>query len=172
YTRTGYTHLFVMPADGGTPRQLTPGDWRGGSPFAGLFFAVNYDWMPDGKTIIVEGLNDPEADYTYRGSQIHAVNVATGAIRTLTTEKGFWMGPLVSPDGSKIAFMGHPAVKQTYKAMDLFVMNADGSGIRNISGGMDRDPAFFGFGGMFWAPDGSGLYISPENQGSRNVVFL
>ncbi|MGB1779935.1 MAG: TolB family protein, partial [Longimicrobiales bacterium] len=28
YVDTGWTHLFVVPAEGGTPRQLTSGDWN------------------------------------------------------------------------------------------------------------------------------------------------
>src|SRR5437764_5760106 len=31
YLEDGYTHLFVVPADGGTPRQLTAGKWSVGS---------------------------------------------------------------------------------------------------------------------------------------------
>ena len=171
-TRSGFTHLFVVPADGGTPRQVTSGDYSIGAPFDGLIFIVGWDWMPDGKSVIVEANTEPDADYTYRASNLHRVDLATGSMKALIQQPGFWMTPVVSPDGSKIAFNGHPATRQTYKAMDLWVMNADGSGLRNISGGMDRDPSFFGFGGLFWAPDGSGLYISPENHGSRNVVFL
>ena len=171
-TKSGFTHLFVVPADGGTPRQVTSGDWSIGAPFDGLIFIVGWDWMPDGKSVVVEALTDTDADYQYRASNLHRVDLATGTMKALIQQPGFWMTPVVSPDGSKIAFTGHPATRQTYKAMDLWVISADGSGMRNISGGMDRDPSFFGFGGLFWAADGSGLYISPENHGSRNVVFM
>jgi dipeptidyl aminopeptidase/acylaminoacyl peptidase len=54
---------------------------------------------------------------------------------------------------------------------DLYVMNADGSGLRNISKGFDRDPSIFGAGALIWAPDGSGLYFSPEDRGNRNIAF-
>ena len=68
FTKSGFTHLFVVPADGGTPRQVTTGDWSIGSPFDGLIFIVGWDWMPDGKSVIVEALTDPDADYQYRAS--------------------------------------------------------------------------------------------------------
>ena len=125
--------------------------------------------MPDGKTIVTDGFAENDGDLNYRDSNIYAVDVATGARKRLTPERGRWTTPVVSPDGSKIAFAGHPFTKQTYHTQDLMLMNADGSGVKNISGGMDRDP---GFTPPIWAPDGSGLFISPEDKGSRNVVFM
>jgi dipeptidyl aminopeptidase/acylaminoacyl peptidase len=36
YTKPGTVHLFVVPSDGGTPRDLTPGDWYVGARFDAL----------------------------------------------------------------------------------------------------------------------------------------
>ena len=36
FMEDGYLHLFLVPADGGTPRQLTSGDWNVGARFDGL----------------------------------------------------------------------------------------------------------------------------------------
>src|SRR5204863_5747291 len=102
---------------------------------------------------------------------IYAVDVATGAMRRLTSERGLWAKPVVSPDGKLIAFSGHPHVRMTMRTSDLYVMNLDGSGIRDLSAGFDRDPAFFGFGTVLWAADGTGLYYSPDDRGTRNIVF-
>ncbi|MEO8450897.1 MAG: S9 family peptidase, partial [Gemmatimonadota bacterium] len=128
YSEVGFTHLFVVPADGGSPRQLTSGDWSVGNAFDGLTFGAQYDWLPNGKTIVIEGLNEPDADLTYRDGNIYAVDVATAAIKRLTPERGSWSHPVISPDGSKIAYTGYPFVKQTYRVADLYVMNADGTG--------------------------------------------
>ena len=170
FSEPGYLHLFAVPADGGTPRQLTSGDWSLGAPFDALVFAVNYDWAPDGKTIYFEGQTDPANDLNYRDSNIYSVDVAGGAIKRLTPERGHWVAPSVSPDGSRIAFAGYPFTKQTYKTTDLYVMNADGRGAKRLADGLDRDAASF-FGAFRWAPDGSGVYLSPEDRGSINVVF-
>ena len=50
YTEAGFTHLFVVPADGGTPRALTSGDWNVGARFDGMAGTVGLDWTPDGRT--------------------------------------------------------------------------------------------------------------------------
>ena len=48
-------HLFVVSADGGTPRADHHGEWNVGARFDGQAGAVGWDWMPDGKTIVVDG---------------------------------------------------------------------------------------------------------------------
>jgi len=162
----GFTHLFVVPADGGTPRQLTQGEWNVGARFDGLSDNVGWSWSPDGRTIVVDGLNVPDADLRYRDSDLFAVDVASGAVRKLTPERGSWANPAISPDGRWIAFTGFAATPHTYQAADLWVMPMAGGTPRKISGALDRDPA-----GLLWAPDGSGVYFTADDQGSRNLLF-
>jgi dipeptidyl aminopeptidase/acylaminoacyl peptidase len=166
FMEDGYLHLFLVSADGGTPRQLTSGDWNVGARFDGLAIGVGYDWTPDGKSIVVDGLKDPAADRNYRASAIYLVDVAGGAIRALTARPGVWSTPVISPDGRSVAFTGYDSTNASYRASDLWVMGIDGGGMRKISGDLDRDPA-----GMRWAPDGSGLYFSADDRGARNVWF-
>lgn len=172
FTETGSLHLFVVPADGGSPRQITSGDWSVGATFDGMFLGVTYEWSPDGKTILFDGLAEPHGDLAYTASNINAVDVATGTVRTLTHAPGFWSNPTLSPDGKLIAFAGHPEVKRVYQTSDLYVMNADGSNPRNLSRSFDRDIAAFGSGLLVWAPDGSGLYTAPSDRGAQNMVFF
>ena len=166
FLESGFVHLFVVPADGGTPRALTSGDWNVGARFDGQPGGVGWDWTPDGKTIVFTGLMENDHDMRYRDSDIYAVDVASARIRKLTEQKGSWGDPAVSPDGQWIAFTGYPFTKQTYKTSELFVMRADGSGMKKISGNFDRD-----FGGLFWAADNSGVYATVPDRGSSNVVF-
>jgi Tol biopolymer transport system component len=48
YLKSGYQHLFLVPADGGTARQLTSGEWNVGAANEGAPFGVGYDFSPDG----------------------------------------------------------------------------------------------------------------------------
>jgi dipeptidyl aminopeptidase/acylaminoacyl peptidase len=156
FTPNGDTHVFIVSADGGSPRQVTSGAWDHGAP----------QWMPDGKSIIFTADRVPESEYRWRQSDIYRVDVATGAITRLTTRNGPDQQPTPSPDGKLIAYTGYDSTRASWKDAELYVMNADGSNPRQISGTLDRSPQ-----GIMWAPDGSGIYFNVENEGSRNLYF-
>jgi len=166
YTDPGYRHLFVVPADGGTPRQVTKGDWNLGSRFDVLDGAVGWDWMPDGRTMIADGLADSTTDSNYRNSNIYSIDVATGKMRRLNSADGAWSSPVVSPDGRRIAYSGYTQVKDSYHTSELYVMNADGSGAKKMSAELDRD-----VGDLTWATDGGGIYFTVGDSGTSNVYF-
>ena len=166
FIEDGHVHLFVVPADGGTPRALTTGDWNVGARFDARPAEVGYDWTPDGRTIVFDGYRDPNGDHNYRNAHLYAVDVATGTVRQLTPRPGTWVGPVVSRDGRRIAFTGYDSTRMSYRARDLYVMALDGSGVQRISADLDRDPA-----NLAWAPDNSGVYFTAGDRGTANVHF-
>src|SRR5690242_6648602 len=166
FMETGNRHLFVVPADGGTPRQVTRGNWSVGSRFDALDGAVGWDWMPDSRRIVFDGLADSTSDLNYRNSNVYVVDVTTGGLTRLTSQDGAWSGPAVSPNGRKIAYRGYVQVHDSYHTSELYVMNDDGSGAQKVSGDLDRDA-----GSVTWAPDGSGIYFVAEDRGASNLYF-
>jgi len=164
FLEDGYTHLFVVPADGGTPRALTNGKWSVGA--GELRSGASFDWTPDGKTIVFNGNRTENADLKYEVSSLYAVDVASGTIRDLVVSPGEWDEPTVSPDGRTVAFVGHAPTGHSYTVPNLFTVAIDGSGMKKISGDYDRAPS-----DLHWAPDGSGIYFDAEDRGSRNIQF-
>jgi dipeptidyl aminopeptidase/acylaminoacyl peptidase len=164
---SGHRHLFVVPAEGGTARQVTRGNWNAGARFDGLDGGVGWDWMPDGKHIVFDAFADSAADLNYSISHIYTLALASGEMRKLTGATGAWSAPLVSPDGRKIAYRGYAEVSDSYHATELYVMNADGSGAHKLTGSLDRDVA-----DVSWAPDGTGLYFTVQDRGTANVSFV
>lgn len=158
YVDSGWRHIFVVPADGGTPRQMTDGDWNHS---AGR-------WTADGGALVFSSLRTPDAELSWRESEIYSVSLATGEITQLTNRRGADTGPAPSPDGALIAYRGTDFHTDTYRNMGIYVMEADGSNPRMISGGFDRQMS----GGMTWAPDGSGLYFTASVAGSRDLHFV
>jgi dipeptidyl aminopeptidase/acylaminoacyl peptidase len=166
YMDPGYRHLFLLPADGGTPRQVTKGDFNLGSRFDYQDGSVGWNWMPDGKTVIADAFADSTGDMNYRNSNIYSIDVTTGAMKRLNPADGLWSSPAVSPDGKRIAYGGYTQVKDSYHTSELYVMNSDGSGAKKWSGDLDRD-----VGDITWATDGSGVYFVAADSGTSNLYF-
>ncbi|MGH7545049.1 MAG: S9 family peptidase, partial [Gemmatimonadota bacterium] len=166
FQESGFVHLFVVPAHGGTPRELTSGEWNVGARFDGLGFGAGFDWTPNGRAIVFEGLRDTSGDAHYRSSRIYAVDVASGSIRAVADRPGFWYDPAVSPDGRRVAFVGHDSTGDTYALERLHVIDMDGSGWRTLTAGYDREPT-----DPLWAANNSGVYFTAQDQGSVNVHF-
>src|SRR5690606_29827032 len=123
-------------------------------------------WTPDGREILFSSLRVEEAEYQWRQSDIYAVDVATGAVRQLTDRSGPDTNPVVSPDGRYVAYTGHDWTDDTFIESRLYVMEIDGSNPRVLTEELDRSP-----GGLFWAPDGSGIYFGASSEGTRNLYF-
>jgi len=145
FTADAVQHLFVVPADGGTPRQITKGEWS----------AAAAEWTPDGKFLVYgAGPRVPDAEYEWRESDIYAVEVATGTIKRLTTRSGPDGNPSISPNGRLIAYTGYDKTDDTWTDSKLYLMNSDGSGSKLLLD-MDRSPQ-----GLTWAADNSGVYFT------------
>ena len=156
-----FNHLFVVPADGGTPRQLTEGNWSAGG---------NLEWTPDGSAILFTGEIIEEGDPNGMRSNIYAVEVATKEISQLNITDGGWNNPKVSPDGSQIAYLGNSSVSVrdvTFPPVELHIMNRDGSEDRTVVADIGN-----GVRDMRWTDDGQGLYLSYGRAGSSNVRLL
>jgi dipeptidyl aminopeptidase/acylaminoacyl peptidase len=159
YIDTGWTHIFVVPAEGGTARQLTSGEWNHNG----------VSWSPDGSEIYFTShrVDDWDRPEHLRESEIYAIDVAGGYVRALTQRAGPDNGPVPSPDGSLIAYTAGDDHQDTYRNGHIYVMNRDGSGSRMISGEFDRRSS-----GLQWAPDGGGLYFTVSRDGYRGLHYV
>jgi dipeptidyl aminopeptidase/acylaminoacyl peptidase len=168
WTPRGFQHLFVVSADGGTPRQVTQGSFQPTSrtqtrESAGVTMAR---WMPDGRSMVFVSLLVDEAQYTWRESTVYSVDVASGAVRQLLDRRGPFENPVPSPDGRLIAFQGYEWTDAHYRENELYVMNRDGSNVRTIARELGQV-----LDNVIWAPDGSGLYFNASMKGAQNVWF-
>jgi dipeptidyl aminopeptidase/acylaminoacyl peptidase len=157
YVRPGYAHIFVLPAGGGTPRQVTDGSFDHGAPV----------WAPDGKALLFSANRTPGGEYDPMESEIYDVTLATGAIRQLTHRKGPDDSPAVSPDGKVIAYSGLDDREVGYQATHLYVMNRDGSEPRMLAPKLDRE-----LNGGVWSTDGTGLYVQYDDEGDTKLAFV
>lgn len=166
FTEPGFSHLFVVPSQSGTARQLTEGEWNVGAQFDGLFFGAGLTWMPDSKSIIFDGLKEDDADSAFQRADIFSIEIASKEMVQLTTKPGFWAGPVVSNDGEKIAYTGHEVSDITYEMPRLHVMASDGSSAQLVAADFDREPT-----SLIWEDSDRGVYFTAEDKGYINVFY-
>ena len=158
FTSDNVSHLFLVPADGGTPRQITEGEYG----------IASISLTPDGKTVLFSsGPRVEDGEYQWRESDIYAADLASGAVRQLTTRKGPDSSPEVSPDGKLVAYTGYDMTDDTWIDSRMYIMNIDGTGSRVVTQPLDRSPQ-----NLIWAADGSGVYFSVQDKGSQNLYFV
>jgi dipeptidyl aminopeptidase/acylaminoacyl peptidase len=150
-----HVQIFVVPAEGGTPRQLTTG---------GLDHAGEPAWMPDGRSILSSAAPTPGADHALEGGEIYAIRLADGASKQLTRRPGPDELPVPSPDGGRIAWVGRDAAPQSYVTTKLYVMNADGSRVKVLAGTLDRDVRR-----PQWSSDSRTVYFLADDHGATHV---
>ncbi|MEW6732302.1 MAG: S9 family peptidase [Acidobacteriota bacterium] len=163
YLKPGYTHLFVVPAEGGTPRQISSGNFQHGGI---AFQASEAVWTPDGKYLLMSANRRTDYELEPLDTEVYEFSVTDGAVRTLTSRKGPDNSPVVSPDGKYIAYLGFDDTYQGYQVTRLYVMNRDGSGARVLSGELDRD-----INRPRWASDSSGIYFLYDDLGITKMAF-
>lgn len=160
YLKSGYTHAFVVTADGGAPRQLTFGAFNDQGPLS---------FSSDGRFVFISGNRTPDWRLEPQHSVVYKVALADGAITALSHRAGPNDAPLVSPDGAHIAYLGFEDRGVSYQDTHLDLMDVDGGHPRELSGGLDRS-----IQKARWAKDSKSLYIQYEDHGLTKVgrIFL
>jgi dipeptidyl aminopeptidase/acylaminoacyl peptidase len=157
-TTKGYDHVFVVDAlVGGTPRQVTSGNFNHNAP----------SWSADGRTLYASGIRKPDAEYLRNDSEVYAISLDTLDVKALTDRKGPDNNPQASPDGKWIAYTGFDQKEYTNHLASLHLMDTAGGGKRLWAAGLPSSPS-----DVVWAADGSGVYYSMQEQGEENVYFV
>lgn len=166
-------HIYVANADGTNVKPLFPKKLKEGEKPGYNAEAVV---SPDGKKIVFTSSRGGDLD-------IWVMNVDGSKPKQLTKRLGYEGGPWWSPDSKQICFRASypetPEQINDYKSLleqhlvrpstlDLFVMNADGSNVRQITNDKKERIANFA---PTWTPDGKSLIFSSNRGDSRRRVF-
>jgi Tol biopolymer transport system component len=133
-------YLYVVNADGSGLRRLTR------DPLYGVVLPT---WASDGRTLRF-GRNLVSADGSGKSRLRRQIPIA-----------GTW-----SPDGRKIAFVRAFRRGSPFANYDVYLMNADGSGVRRLtrSKAYDGDPA--------WSPDGRWIAFRSARDGNPDIYVM
>ena len=121
--RDGQFEAYVMNTDGSGQQRLTT------KP--NVFFPV---WSPDGRRVAFPSVDRQPFDGG--NFDLYVMNANGSGLRRLTHDPASDVFPVWSPDGRKIAFTrSHaPTEGRGPGEFDVYVINVDGSGERNLTG--------------------------------------
>ncbi len=158
-------HVFVMPAAGGEPRDVTPGD-RDGVPTSSTFSAGDdFDFSPDGTELAYTATPLPTHSESWSTNHdIYLVNLKTGERRQLTTNPAADGFPRYSPDGKYIAYRAQSRPGFEADRWQLMLYNRTTQSTVSLTASFDSHVGTFA-----WAPDGKTLYFPAEENANEPI---
>jgi dipeptidyl aminopeptidase/acylaminoacyl peptidase len=150
---SGRNNLWVVPAEGGWPVQLTVSDQRQTSPA----------WSPDGKWIAYQSDYDGDEQW-----DIFLVSPKTGKVVNLTqTREIAELNPTWSPDGRYLAYEVKP---KTSAAYEIDVYDTVMREVKHVTSGTPQDRSNTN---PIWSKDGAYIvYTQEQAKGTDSNIFI
>ncbi len=162
------SHLFVVGANGGTPVDLTPGDYD--TPPIDLGGRMDYAFSPGSKEVCYVKNTDKMVAVS-TNNDLFTVNINGGEAKRITTNKSNDNQPLYSPDGRYIAYRAQmiPGFESDRSRLMLYDRKVEdpvrGNGtIINLTEKYDRS-----VDEVVWSPDSKKLYFNADDEGYHNI---
>ncbi len=158
----GDEQVYVIPANGGVPRQLTFYPARGPLPPRWGYDNQIYGWTKDGKEILFRSMRD---GWTLSDTRLYTVAIDGGLPKALPMPVS-GAGDF-SPDGSKVVYSPLTRDFRTWKryqggwAQDLYIFDLQNYELTQITDHLrtDRDPMWIG----------STIYFASDRSGTLNL---
>ncbi|MCX7552737.1 S9 family peptidase [Marinicella sp. S1101] len=154
---TAFNHVFVLPANGGTERQLTTGNFQHQGPLS---------WSNDSQHLLFSANRDAGWERQTIESDVYQIDLL-GKLTQITSEPGAENQPAYSPDGKKIAYIKTENLKLSYIKSTLVVINSDGSGANDLSKNFDVNIDDFA-----WAGNNKSLHIQYDQRAIRRLAEI
>ena len=150
---SGRNNLWIVPAEGGWPVQLTVSDQRQTAPA----------WSPDGKWIAYQSDYDGDEQW-----DIFLVSPKTGKVVNLTqTREIAELNPTWSPDGRYLAYEVKPKTSAAYE-IDIYDMVM--REVKHLTSGTPQDKSN---SSPIWSKDGKYIvYTQEQAKGTDSNIFI
>ena len=159
-----YAHLFVVSAQGGTPRDLTPGAVDSPTWFLGA--PDGYDISPDGTEVCFTSNRSGGSRIAWStNNDLFLVSTHGGEARNITKDNpGSDASPQYSPDGRYIAYTSQARDGYESDLLRLRVYDRQTASIKDLTTGFDQWVSSFA-----WAPDRNNIYFTAPEHAQQPV---
>lgn len=158
-------HIFVVPATGGEPRDLTPGD-RDAVPTSSTFSAGDdFAFSPDGNEIAYTATPVPTRDEAWSTNHdIFTVNITSGERKQITTNPAADGYPRYSPDGKYIAYRAQSKAGFEADRWRLVTYERATEATTTLTESFDSN-----VDGIVWAGDSRQLFFDAEEKANKPI---
>ena len=155
--KPGFNHIFVIPADGGTARQITSGEYHHKGTLA---------WTKDNKNIVFSANRISDWEYKRLEGDLFSVSVNTGEITQITSTPGKEYNPVFSENGKSMAFLSGSNELNPYRNAKLNILDWGSKKVTPIAPDFDRSVR-----SPKWISSSS-LAVSYDDFGKRKVATI
>ncbi|GAB57682.1 S9 family peptidase [Rheinheimera nanhaiensis] len=157
FLKPQFRQVFVLPATGGSARQLTQGDFNYGSDLT---------FTPDSRALVFAANLHPEWEYQPRDANLYQLSLQSGELTELTSLPGDESAAVFSPDGKQLAFLWQSNALVPYSNSKLKVLNLSNKQIRDVAADFDRS-----IDNPNWLNNNS-LVVQFDDRGQRKLASL
>jgi dipeptidyl aminopeptidase/acylaminoacyl peptidase len=160
------SHLFIVAADGGAPRDLTPGADYDVPPFSlGEPDAIAFS--PDSQELCFTANTDKEEALSTNGDLFTVPASGASAAKRITTNPANDWGGVYSPDGKWIAYRAQTKPGYESDRWRLMLYDRATGKAEDLTESFDR-----AVGAFAWMPDGKAILFEAENQAGMPIYSI
>jgi dipeptidyl aminopeptidase/acylaminoacyl peptidase len=160
------SHLFIIPTEGGTARDLTPGanydvppDFRGE--------AADIAFAPDSHEICFVADTDPMEAISTNGDLFIVPADGATAPKRITENQGYDGHPVYSPDGKTIAYRAQLVPENEADRWRLMIYDRASGRRTNLSEAFDRS-----VDNLVWSTDSKTIYFTAEEHAEAPIYAI
>jgi acylaminoacyl-peptidase len=157
YLEKGFRHVYVVPAEGGSARQVTSGNFHHGG----------FAWTAEGTHLIVSANRRADWEYQPLDTDLYRVDLASGELEQLTDRFGPDGQPAVSRDGRYLAWIGFDDALRGYENAKLHLRDLASGETRVLREDLDRS-----VGSPVWSSDSRSIYVQYEDSGRETIARI